>query len=420
MKRKQIMAALLCTVCLTASSLAAGTALAEEPESVTGAAESVSEDMTEAQSEDTTEAQSEDASEAQTETEALVRPEYKALDYVTLGEYKGLTVEKVPLEVTDKEIDDEIRLAVQLADALEEYNEGQVQEGDTANIDFEGKLNGEAFDGGTSTGYDLVIGSGSFIEGFEDGLVGVAVGETVDLPLTFPENYVSEELAGQNVVFTVTVNSIKRVPELTDELVSTITDGEYTDVASYRDSVTEDLMADKEEGEESAINSELLTLIANTSEIKDYPQEMIDYSAQEMKSYYQQYAEVYGMEYTDFLESFLGMTEDEFDSAVDTAVKQNLQQEMYLQAIAETEGIEVSDEDYTAGCAEYAAKYGYESGEDLIAAYGEDTVRLSLLQDKVLDFVRENAVITEEPESESGSEDGTESDTAAETEAVTG
>lgn len=414
MKRKQIMAALLCTVCLTASSIAAGTALAEETENVTETAESVSEDATEAQSED--------ASEEQTETEAPVRPEYRALDYVTLGEYKGLTVEKVPLEVTDDEIEEEIRLAAQLADALEEYDEGQVQDGDTANIDFEGKLNGEAFDGGTSTGYDLVIGSGSFIEGFEEGLVGVAVGETVDLPLTFPENYGSEELAGQDVVFTVTVNFVKRVPELTDELVNKITDGAYTDVASYRNSISEDLMADKEAGEESALNSELLTLIANTSEVSGYPQEMVDYSTQSMKSYYQEYADLYGMEYTAFLEAFLGMTEDEFDSEVDVAVKQNLQQEMYLQAIAETEGIELSDEDYEAGCAEYAEKYGYESGEDLVAAYGEDTVRLSILQEKVLDFVRENAVITEEPESESESDTdaaaGTEADSEADTEAV--
>lgn len=119
------------------------------------------------------------------------------------------------------------------SDILEEVTEGTVEEGDTANIDYEGKLHGEAFEGGTAKEYGSEIGSGTFIPGFEDGLVGVKIGDTVDLPLTFPENY-TEELAGKDVVFTVTVNSVKRMPELTDDLVNQITDGEYTDVASYK------------------------------------------------------------------------------------------------------------------------------------------------------------------------------------------
>ena len=367
--------ALMCTICLAAAVPAA--VLAEETESVT------------------------EATEVQTETEALERPDYQALDYVTLGAYKDLTVTKDSLEVTDEEIDEEILSEVKQADALEAYDEGEIQNGDIANIDYSGTLNGEVFDGGTAKGYALEIGSGTFIDGFEDGLIGVSVGETVDLPLTFPEYYGNEELAGQDVVFSVTVNTIKRMPELTDEIVSKITDGEYTDAAAYRNAVSERLMADKESQEESMINSKLITLIANTSKINDYPREMVDYSMQNMTSYYQQYADMYGMEFADFLQSFLGMTEDEFNEEAEKAVKQNLQQEMYLKAIAETEGIEISDEEYAAGCEEYAGKYGYDTGDDLVKAYGEETVRTSLLQDKVLDFVRENSVITEESESES-------------------
>lgn len=375
MKRKNMIMALMCTICLAAAVPAA--VLAEETESVT------------------------EAAEVQTETEALERPDYQALDYVTLGAYKDLTVTKDSLEVTDEEIDEEILSEVKQADALEAYDEGEIQNGDIANIDYSGTLNGEVFDGGTAKGYDLEIGSGTFIDGFEDGLIGVSVGETVDLPLTFPEYYGNEELAGQDVVFSVTVNTIKRMPELTDEIVSKITDGEYTDAAAYRNAVSERLMADKESQEESMINSKLITLIANTSKINDYPREMVDYSMQNMTSYYQQYADMYGMEFADFLQSFLGMTEDEFNEEAEKAVKQNLQQEMYLKAIAETEGIEISDEEYAAGCEEYAGKYGYDTGDDLVKAYGEETVRTSLLQDKVLDFVRENSVITEESESES-------------------
>jgi trigger factor len=359
--------------------------------------------------ESATEAQTEAEAETEAETEVeLEHPDYTALDYVTLGEYKGLTVTRTPLEVTDEEIDEEIRYDVELADALEVIEEGEVQEGDIANIDFEGKKDGEAFDGGTSEGYDLEIGSGSFIDGFEDGLIGVAVGETVDLDLTFPEYYGNEELAGQDVVFTVTVNSIQRMPELTDELVSTITDGEYTDVASYRDSVGEELMAEKQENAEDEIQSELLTLIANTSTINDYPQELLDYGAQTMTNYYKQYAELYGMEFADFLETFFGMTEDDFAAEVDVAVKESVQQEMFLQAIAETEGLDISDAEYAEGCENYAEMYGYESGDAFAEAYSEKIIRLSLLQDKVFDLIRDNAIITEEAETE------VESETAAE------
>lgn len=394
MKKKNLMAVLACTACLTAASVVPGIALAEETEAVTESSEAT--DETEA-----------------TETEApLERPDYTASDYVTLGEYKGLVVTLEPITVTETEVDEEIRYNVQLAEALETYNEGQVQEGDTANIDFEGKLDGEAFDGGTSMGYDLIIGSGSFIDGFEDGLIGVSVGETVDLPLTFPENYGNTDLAGKEVVFTVTVNSIKRMPELTDELVKTISNGEYTDVESYRKSISDNLLKTKEDDKDSMINSELLTLIANNSTINDYPEEMVAYGVANMKSFYEQYAEAYGMEYEEFIESFLGMTAEEFDSEAQAAVKQNMQQELYMRAIAENENIELSEEEYKTGCDELAARYGYESGDDLVAAYDEDTVRFSVLQEKVMDFLRENATIEEisETETETGAENTTEAE----------
>ena len=215
MRRKNLMTALLCAAVVAASTvMAPGAVMAEETEAVT---EASTEAATEADTEASTEASSEE------ELEITERPDYKALDYVELGEYKGLTVEVSPTTVTDEEVIKQIR-ANAGSDILEEVTEGTVEEGDTANIDYEGKLDGEAFDGGTAKDTDLEIGSGTFIPGFEDGLIGVKIGDTVDLPLTFPENY-TEELAGKDVVFTVTVNSVKRMPELTDDLVNQITDG---------------------------------------------------------------------------------------------------------------------------------------------------------------------------------------------------
>lgn len=405
MRRKSLMTALMCTFCLAASTVAAPMmTMAEETEAVTEA-------VTEAE-----ETGAGDEPETE-ETEAVPeRPDYRASDYVTLGEYKGLSVNLDALKVTDEDVEEEIRYDVQMADALETVTEGTIQEGDSANIDYEGKLNGEAFDGGTAKGYDLVIGSNSFIDGFEDGLIGVAVGETVDLPLTFPENYFSEDLAGKEVVFTVTVNEIKRVPELTDELANTISDGEYTDAESYRNSVREMLEESNESQKESYIKSELLTQVANISKINEYPQEMIDYGFNNTVSYYKDYAEEYSMEYEDFLATYMGMTEEEFNEEVTSFVQQSLQQEMYLKAIAETEGMEISDDEYTAGCERYASDYGYETTEELIADYGESVIRISLLQEKVLDFLMDNAVIEVESESETESSEAAEAVTEAQTE----
>lgn len=423
MRRKNLMTALMCTLCLAAST-AAAPMLAMAEEAVTEAQETAGAAEEEETAGEEAESETEEVTEA---AEPLPeRPDYQAADYVTLGEYKGLTVSLDAMTVTDEDIDEAVRYNVQLAGALETLTEGTVEEGDTANIDYEGKLNGEAFDGGTAKGYDLEIGSDTFIEGFEDGLIGVAVGETVDIPLTFPENYMSEELAGKDVVFTVTVNEIKRMPELTDDLANTISEGEYTDAESYRNYIRTMLEESNESQKESYIKEELLTQVASLSEIKDYPQEMLDYGFNNMVSYYKDYAEEYSMEYEDFLSTFFGLTEEEFNEQVTAAVKQNLQQELFLKAIAEAEGFEISDEEYTAGCETYAQENGYETSEELIAAYGESVIRISLLQDKVLDFLMDNAVIEEAQETESetelveaSTEDGAEAATEAETETST-
>lgn len=372
---------LLCAACLATTSAAV---LAEETEAVT-----------EASTETDTEAE---------ETEAKAeRPDYQAADYVTLGEYKGLKVQ-IDLTASEDEIEEELNSAISQADVMEEITEGTVAEGDIVSIDYEGKLDGEAFDGGTAKDYDLEIGSGSFIDGFEDGLIGVNVGDTVDLNLTFPENYFSEDLAGQEVVFTVTVHAIKRMPELTDELVSTMTDGEYTTADDYKASIRASLEEEKAGQRDAMIMSDLFTQVAANATINEYPEVMVDYGVQEMSDYYVDMAESFSMEFADFLSMYLGMTEEEFNEQVVLAVQQNLQQEMYLKAIAETEGIELTEEEYEAGCEKYAETYGMESAEELVENYGESVVRLSLLQEKVLEFLKESAVIEEITETELSTE----------------
>lgn len=424
MKKRNLMAILACTVCLATASAGAPAVMAEETEAVTEAATEVAD--TEAAAEVATEA-AEDSTEADTEEtyEKVPRPDYTASDYVELGEYKGLTVKIAPIKVTDEEILAQIS-ANAGSDAMEDVTEGTVEEGDTANIDYVGKLDGEAFDGGTAKGYDLEIGSGTFIDGFEDSLVGVKIGDTVDLTLTFPESYPSEELAGKETVFTVTVNSVKRMKELTSDLVSTITDGEYTDVDAYKESVKETLIKNKEDSRDSEIKSDILSQISANSTVRDYPQEMLDYGLTNMQNAYKQMASQYDMEYADLLQNYFGMTEEQFNEEALNVVKQNLDAEMYLKAIAEKEGIEVSDDDYEAACQRYADTYGYDSVDDLKAAYDEDTIRISALQDKVLDFLEENTTVEETTETEASTEAaeeetaeaGTEAGTEAQTEAA--
>lgn len=415
MRRKHLFMALVCAVSLTMTSVMPMVSMAEETEAVTESAEEATEGAEEATeaSEDGSEAETGDEAESETEEplELVERPDYQASEYVELGEYKGLTVQVSPLTVSDEEVVRQIR-ANGGSDILEEITEGTVELGDTANIDYEGKLDGVAFDGGTAQDYDLEIGSGTFIDGFEDGLVGVAVGETVDLPLTFPENY-TEELAGKDVIFTVTVNSVKRMPELTSEVVDKITDGEYSDVDTYKESVRAELLQIKEDSRESEINNALLTQIASASTIKDYPQKLVDYVVANMTNYYKQYADMYSMEFEEFLDSYMGLTEEEFEAQAELAAKQGLQAELYLKAIAEKEGIELSDEEYTAKCQEYADRNGYSSVEEFTAAYEESEIRLSALQEKVLAFITENATVEEQTEAESESDGASEGESEA-------
>lgn len=415
MRRKHLFMALVCAVSLTMTSVMPMVSMAEETEAVTESAEDVTEGAEEATEAPADDSEAETGDEAESETEEplelVERPDYQASEYVELGEYKGLTVQVSPLTVSDEEVVRQIR-ANGGSDILEEITEGTVELGDTANIDYEGKLDGVAFDGGTAQDYDLEIGSGTFIDGFEDGLVGVAVGETVDLPLTFPENY-TEELAGKDVIFTVTVNSVKRMPELTSEVVDKITSGEYSDVDTYKESVRAELLQIKEDSRESEINNALLTQIASASTIKDYPQELVDYVVANMTNYYKQYADMYSMEFEEFLDSYMGLTEEEFEAQAELAAKQGLQAELYLKAIAEKEGIELSDEEYTAKCQEYADRNGYSSVEEFTAAYEESEIRLSALQEKVLAFITENATVEEQTEAESESDGASEGESEA-------
>ena len=312
-------------------------------------------------------------------------------DYVTVGGYKGIEVDKVEdqEEVTDEDIDNYIA-SVQQQNA-QEVTDRPVQEGDIANIDFVGKMDGQEFDGGSGQGYDLTIGSGQFIDGFEDGLIGKEVGTTVDLPLTFPDPYTNPDLAGQDVVFEVTIHAIVEhvTPEWNDEFASEHTG--YDTAAAYEESLRESLQQQKEESAVSQRQYEAMQAVIADSEFEcseEELQSLRDSRTQE----YETYASYYGLELDDFLLQAMQMSREDFDSEVESWAEFQLKCTLAVDAIAKAENITVTEEEYQAGLETLAEEYGAESAEAFEEQYGRGTVENSLIYDKVVDFVTEQAV----------------------------
>ena len=231
-------------------------------------------------------------------------------DYVTLGEYKGLEVIQNKAEVTEEELESFIQYSLSSHKHTEPVTDRDVVEnGDVANIDYEGKKDGVAFEGGTAAGYDLEIGSGSFIPGFEEGLVGAKVGEIVDLNLTFPDNYPSEELAGQEVVFTVTVNSISAyvTHELNDEFVQELAIEGVTTVDQFREYAREGLQAEADSNYRYNLQMQLISLAMQNAQIKEPPTELVEKYKKVTTSQLEYQAAMYGVDIETFVQGYFGV-----------------------------------------------------------------------------------------------------------------
>lgn len=358
-------------------------------------------------------------------TEASVEPlsedgylsYYTAADYVTLGEYKGLEV-KVPIvDVTDEDVQETLLSSYSsYFTASEVTDRTDVQLGDTANIDYVGKYADtlEAFDGGTDQGYDLVIGSGTFIPGFEDGLIGAEVGSTVDVNLSFPEDYQSTELAGVEVVFTVTINSIS-APSYTDEEVASLGIDGVTNKDELLAYIKEDLIAQaEEENEETARSSALEMAYDNATFTQDFPQVLVDRFISDyedtLEYYMQMYSYYYGISYSsvdDFISQNFGIAAEEVESYKQEQAVEQLKYIFLERAVAEAEGIEVTDEDIEAELLDIATQSGYTDvdsfAEYYSSTYGSDVRELAaeqLIAEKAQDFLAENAVLVEVDASE--------------------
>ncbi len=340
--------------------------------------------------------------------------DFEVGDYVKLGDYKKLKVQYPIPEVTQEDVDFAIQELQEEHTEYKEITDRPAQNGDTVNIDYTGVLDGEAFDGGSDTDYEFVLGEGEFLEEFEAGLIGKNANEAITFPVTFPEDY-DEELGGKTVEFTATINKISeaKIPEFTDEFVAKVSD--YTTKEEYEKYIKEDLQASAEAESASAAGEEALGLAVENATVEGHPQELYDFYYEETMVGYQSFAEMFGMEYEEFMEQ-MG------DGALEEAALAQVNEFLVAQAIAEQEGLAVTEESYQEGAKALMEENEYESMEDFEADFGKISIITQLVRGKVVDFLYENAElekVTQEEyygrdEEEDEGEDGTEEDGAEE------
>ena len=331
-------------------------------------------------------------------------------EYVTLGIYLGIEAEKASSELTDQEIEDAINEVLDNYKDYEQIKEGVVAEGDTVGIDYVGKLDGQAFEGGTGS-YDLEIGSNSFIDGFEDGLIGAKIGETVDLNLTFPADYSAENLAGKAVVFTVTVKyklgTEKVRPELNVDFAKKLG---FETVEALREDLVEYIKDQKETEVENGFMISLWDNIIAGSEIKKHEGIYDEYYGSFMDQYEYE-AAYYSMTLQSYVETYYGIKYDEFVKYAEDYAQSCMEQELICRAIAKNEKMEVSDEDYANLLKEYYTQNSsyFKDEAALEAYYGKDRLSNDVLIRKVMDLVVEKAVTVPPAETEESTEGATES-----------
>ncbi|AFQ58669.1 trigger factor [Bacillus subtilis] len=312
-----------------------------------------------------------------------VKPEVK------LGEYKGLGIEKDDTTVTDEDVQNELKALQERQAELVVKEEGAVEEGNTVVLDFEGFVDGEAFEGGKAENYSLEVGSGSFIPGFEDQLVGLEAGAEKDVEVTFPEEYHAEDLAGKPAVFKVKIHEIKakELPELDDEFAKDI-DEEVETLAELTEKTKKRLEEAKENEADAKLREELVLKASENAEI-DVPQAMVDTELDRMLKEFEQRLQMQGMNlelYTQFSGQDEAALKEQMKEDAEKRVKSNLT----LEAIAKAENLEVSDEEVDAELTKMAEAYNMPV-ENIKQAIGStDAMKEDLKVRKAIDFLVEN------------------------------
>jgi trigger factor len=315
-----------------------------------------------------------------------VKPEPK------LGEYKGLEVSKQSTEVTDEEVEAQITAQLARKAELEVKEDEAIVEGDTATIDFEGFVGEEAFEGGKGEDYPLEIGSGSFIPGFEEQLVGAKTGETKDVIVTFPEEYHAAELAGKEAKFVVTVKEVKTkvLPELNDEFAKEI-DPEVETVEALRAKIKETTVAQKEADAEGSLRDELVEKAAANAEM-EIPASMINNEVDRMLQEFGQRLQMQGMT-LELYYQFSGQDEKALREQMSADAEGRVRVSLTLEAIAAAEGVTVTEEEINAEIEKMTAQFGMTADQIMAALGGTAVLENDIKTQKTVELLVENAKI---------------------------
>lgn len=313
--------------------------------------------------------------------EVAVKPE------VTLGEYKGVEVEVSAADVTEEEVAAELKKEQEKNSRTIDVDDRAVADGDMVTLDFEGFVDGVAFEGGKGTDYPLTIGSNSFIPGFEEQLVGAVIGEEKEVNVTFPEDYHAADLAGKAAVFKCTVKEIKEkeLPALDDEFASEVS--EFDTLAEYKEDVKKQLAEKKEIDAKNEKEDKVIDAIIEGAEMV-IPEAMIQTQQRQMADDFAQRLQMQGLSIDQYFQ-FTGLTREKFLEQMKPQAEKRIKTRLVLEAVAEAEKIDVTEEEYKAELQKMADAYSMklEEMEDMIGAFEQKAIKSDLKIRKAVDFV---------------------------------
>ncbi len=312
---------------------------------------------------------------------------------VTLGDYKGLEIDKIEHNVTDEDVDKEVESVQKRNARLVPVEDRAAENGDIAVIDFEGFADGVAFDGGKGEGYELELGSGSFIPGFEDQLVGKNAGEDVEVNVTFPTEYHSDALAGKDAMFKVKIHELKKkeYPELDDDFASEVSEFETLD--EYKKSIKERLLKESENKTKTETENAVIAKACDNATV-DIPKAMVDAQMDSMMQDFAQRLQYQGMSLEMYMH-YTGSTPEAFRESFREQAEKQTKTMLVLEAIYKTENVDVTDEEVNDKIAEMAKMYNMELDKlnELISDAEKENIRDDVKMSKTVDLLVNNAKI---------------------------
>ena len=318
--------------------------------------------------------------------EVAVKPE------VTLGAYEGVEVPKTEINVTDEEVDAEVDKEREKNSRTIAVEDRGVENGDMIKLDFDGSVDGVAFDGGKAENYDLTVGSGSFIPGFEDQLVGVKAGEEKEVKVTFPEDYHAKDLAGKEAVFNCKVNEIKvkELPEANDEFAQDVS--EFDTLAEYKEDLKKKLTERKETAAKNAKEAAAVEAAVANAEM-DIPDAMVDGQVRQMANDFARRIQSQGLTVDQYFQ-FTGMTKEQFMETAEPEALRRIKSRLVLEAVAKAENIEVTEEEVTDELKKMAETYQMEADKliEMVGDSEKEAIKQDIAVQKAVDLVTEAAV----------------------------